>query len=156
MTDTYIVILILICIVLFLYIVYNIISFINADLYKKKYTELERGVYKYEPTSPTSVFNNYFYFYLYDYNINTLTFNKTNANIIFFPDGDIKLTENLYIHKNQLWLSLISWHYYRKFHKLKNHLVSIHDFEIMRNRVLDKHRERYHKLQNPDFKFLRG
>ena len=88
------------------------------ELYKKKYDELERGVYKYEPNHGQS-----HYFYLYSYDINTLTFTRTDVNIIFFPDGDIKLTDNLYIHKSLLFMSLVSWYYWRKFQKLKDTLT---------------------------------
>ena len=133
-------------------LIFNVVSYPNVKLYKKKYDELERGVYKYETS-----YGNSLYFYLYSYDINTLTFTRTNVNIIFFLDGDIKLTDNLYIHKSHLFLSLVSWYYWRKFQRLKDELVETYNIRNQRGRYEQSHHERYMKQKNKlDFKFFRG
>ena len=153
MTDVQITILIIFAVVFFVILIFNVVSYPNVELYKKKYDELERGVYKYEPApGPQSI-----YFYLFSYDINTLTFTRTDVNIIFFPDGDIKLTNNLYIHKSNLFMSLVSWYYWRKFQKLKDELIDMYNYRNQRGRYEQSHRERYVKQQNiSSFKFFRG
>jgi len=151
MTDSQIVISGFFALVFFVILIFNVVSYPNVKLYKKKYDELERGVYKYQPNHGQSR-----YFYLYSYDINTLTFTRTDVNIIFFLDGDIKLTNNLYIHKSHLFMSLVSWYYWRKFQKLNVELVDLYNY---RNQI-----ERYSQLRHNsnmeqnklDFKFLRG
>jgi hypothetical protein len=123
----------------------------DHGLYKKKYDELERGVYKYEPNVGQS-----HYFYLYSYDIHTLTFTRTDVDIIFFLDGDIKLTDNLYIHKSHLFMSLYSWYYYRKFHKLKNVLIRNYERESEVREAYIRASELRKKQNKLDFKFLRG
>jgi hypothetical protein len=123
----------------------------DHGLYKKKYDELERGVYKYEPNVGQS-----HYFYLYSYDIHTLTFTRTDVDIIFFLDGDIKLTDNLYIHKSHLFMSLYSWYYYRKFHKLKNVLIRNYERESEVREAYIRASELRKKQKKLDFKFLRG
>lgn len=152
MTDAQIVISVIFAVIFFVILIFNVVSYPNVELYKKKYNELERGVYKYEPNVGQS-----HYFYLYSYNINTLTFTRTNVDIIFFLDGDIKLTNNLYIHKSHLFLSLISWYYWRKFQRLKDELVETYNIRNQRGRYEQSHHERYMKQQNiSSFKFFRG
>ena len=152
MTDAQIVISGIFAVVFFVILIFNVVSYPNVELYKKKYDELERGVYKYEPNNGQSL-----YFYLYSYDINTLTFTRTDVDIIFFLDGDIKLTNNLYIHKSHLFLSLISWYYWRKFQKLKDELIDMYNYRNQRGRYEQSHRERYVKQQNiSSFKFFRG
>ena len=68
MTDAQIVISVIFAVVFFVILIFNVVSYPNVELYKKKYDELERGVYKYETN-----YGNSLYFYLYSYNINTLT-----------------------------------------------------------------------------------
>ena len=156
MTDAQIVISVIFAVVFFVILLFNVVSYPNVELYKKKYDELERGVYKYEPTPGLQSH----YFYLYSYDINTLTFTRTYVNIIFFPDGDIKLTDNLYIHKSHLFMSLVSWYYWRKFQKLKDELINQHNF----NEAYSRYRLGYleslqeqPKIQNiSSFKFFRG
>jgi len=138
MTDAQIVISVIFAVVFFVILIFNVVSYPNVDLYKKKYDELERGVYKYERSHGHSL-----YFYLYSYDINTLTFTRTGVNIIFFPDGDIKLTDNLYIHKSHLFMSLVSWYYWRKFQKLKDELIDLYNYRNQRGRY-----EHYVKKQN--------
>lgn len=153
MTNALIVISIIFAVVFFVILIFNVVSYPNVELYKKKYDELERGVYKYEPT----VGGYQIYFYLYNYDIHTLTFNRTGVNIIFFPDGDIKLTDNLYIHKSHLFMSLVSWYYWRKFQKLKDELIELYNYRNQRGRYEQSHHERYMKKQNiSPFKFFRG
>lgn len=153
MTEAQIVISVIFAVIFFVILIFNVVSYPNVKLYKKKYDELERGVYKYEPAEHTE--SNYFY--LYSYDITTLTFTRTDVSIIFFLDGDIKLTDNLYIHKSHLFLSLVSWYYWRKFQKLKDDTIREYNIrEGQRRRAQNIFDERS-KLQNKlDFKFLRG
>jgi hypothetical protein len=152
MTDAQIVISVIFAVIFFVILLFNVVSYPNVKLYKKKYDELERGVYKYQPDHGQSR-----YFYLYSYDINTLTFTRTDVNIIFFLDGDIKLTNNLYIHKSNLFMSLVSWYYWRKFQKLNDELVETYNIRNQRGRYEQSHREQYMKQQNKlDFKFFRG
>ena len=153
MTDAQTVILIIFAVIFSVVLIFNVVSYPNVELYKKKYDELERGVYKYEPApGPQSI-----YFYLFSYDINTLTFTRTDVNIIFFLDGDIKLTDNLYIHKSHLFMSLVSWYYWRKFQRLKDELVETYNIRNQRGRYEQSHHERYMKQKNKlDFKFFRG
>jgi hypothetical protein len=152
MTDTQLVISVIFAVIFFVILIFNVVSYPNVELYKKKYDELERGVYKYQPDHGQSR-----YFYLYSYDINTLTFTRTDVNIIFFLDGDIKLTNNLYIHKSNLFMSLVSWYYWRKFQKLNDELVETYNIRNQRGRYEQSHREQYMKQQNKlDFKFFRG
>ena len=158
MTDAQIVISVIFAVVFSVILLFNVVSYPNVELYKKKYDELERGVYKYEPTPGLQSH----YFYLYSYDINTLTFTRTDVNIIFFPDGDIKLTDNLYIHKSLLFMSLVSWYYWRKFQKLKDTLIRDYEYD---NHFRESYRriceatglDVYVKKQNiSPFKFFRG
>jgi hypothetical protein len=151
MTDTQSVISILGCVFLLIYVIMNLSYISDHGLYKKKYDELERGVYKYEPNVGQS-----HYFYLYSYDIHTLTFTRTDVDIIFFLDGDIKLTDNLYIHKSHLFMSLYSWYYYRKFHKLKNVLIRNYERESEVREAYIRASELRKKQKKLDFKFLRG
>jgi len=154
MTDAQIVISGFFALVFFAILIFNVVSYPNVKLYKKKYDELKRGVYKFEPNVGHSS-----YFYLYSYDIATVTFIRTGVNIIFFLDGDIKLTDNLYIHKRNLFMSFVKWYYWRKFHKLKDKLISDYNFSQAYRRMSssDRHRHFFVKKQNKlDFKFFRG
>jgi hypothetical protein len=157
MSDAQIVISVIFAVIFFVILIFNVVSYPNVKLYKKKYDELKRGVYKFEPSVGHSA-----YFYLYSYDINTLTFTRTDVSIIFFLDGDIKLTDNLYIHKSHLFMSLVSWYYWRKFQRLKDTLVRDYEYE---NRFREEYRRIYDvrgvdvylKKQNiSSFKFFRG
>ena len=151
MTDTQSVISILGCVFLLIYVIMNLSYVGDHGLYKKKYNELERGVYKYEPNVGQS-----HYFYLYSYDIHTLTFTRTDVDIIFFLDGDIKLTDNLYIHKSHLFMSLYGWYYWRKFQKLKNVLIRNYERESEVREAYIRASELRKKQKKLDFKFLRG
>ena len=152
MTDAQIVISILSGIIFFLYLVNNLLSLSNVELYMKKYDELKRGVYKYEPNLGLQSH----YFYLYSYDITTLTFTRTDVNIIFFLDGDIKLTDNLYIHKSHLFMSLVSWYYWKKFQKLKDELIVNYERGLDVRQIYDRAVELERKKNKLEFKFLRG
>ena len=152
MTDAQIVISVIFAVIFFVILIFNVVSYPNVKLYKKKYDEMLRGVYKFEPNVGHSA-----YFYLYTYDIDRVEFTRTDVNIIFFLDGDIKLTDNLYIHKSHLFLSLVSWYYWRKFQKLKDELVETYNIRNQRGRYEQSHQERYMKQHNKlDFKFFRG
>ena len=136
-----------------LYVIYNLASYMtNRELYQKKYQELQRGVYRYNGSHLDLI-----YFNLYTYDIASCTFHPTNCNIIFFPDGSVKLTENLYIHKSHWFWSLYSWYYLGKFQRLKDYHIQSHNFREAYRRMDGNHYERYMKQQiKKDFKFLRG
>jgi hypothetical protein len=152
MTDAQLVILVIFAVIFFVILIFNVVSYPNVKLYKKKYDELKRGVYKYEPAEHSE--SNYFY--LYSYDITTLTFTRTDTAIIFFLDGDIKLTNSSYIHKSHLFMSFVKWYYWRKFQKLNVELVDLYNY---RNQI-----ERYSQLRHNSnmeqnvstFKFFRG
>jgi hypothetical protein len=152
MTDTQLVISVIFAVIFFVILIFNVVSYPNVKLYKKKYNELERGVYKYEPAEHTE--SNYFY--LYSYDITTLTFTRTDVNIIFFLDGDIKLTDNLYMHKSHLFMSLVSWYYWRKFQKLKDELIDLDNWRNRRERYAQLRNDSYVAQNKLDFKFFRG
>ena len=59
MTDAQIVISVIFAVIFFVILIFNVVSYPNVKLYKKKYDELERGVYKYQPTEHSE--SNYFY-----------------------------------------------------------------------------------------------
>jgi hypothetical protein len=151
MTDAQIVISVIFAVIFFVILIFNVVSYPNVKLYKKKYDELERGVYKYQPDHGQSR-----YFYLYSYDINTLTFTRTDVNIIFFLDGDIKLTNNLYIHKSNLFMSLVSWYYWRKFQKLNDELVVNYERGLDVRQIYNRAVELERKRNKLEFKFLRG
>ena len=149
MSDTQTVISILGCVFLLIYVIMNLSYITDHETYKKKYNELERGVYKYEPNHGQSHF-----FYLYSYDINTLTFTRTDVGIIFFLDGDIKLTDNLYIHKSHLFMSLYAWYYWRKFHKLKDKLIRNYERDTEVREAYIRASELRKKQKKLEFKFL--
>lgn len=158
MTDAQIVISLIFAVIFFVIIIFNVVSYPNVKLYKKKYDELKRGVYKYEPNV-----GHYHYFYMHNYDIDTLIYTRTDVAIIFFSDGDIKLTNSLYIHKSHLFMSFVKWYHWTKFQKLKDELVRDyeynHHFSETFRRMSDTSRDLnvYIKKQNKlDFKFFRG
>jgi hypothetical protein len=153
MTDAQNVISILSAVFVLIITIMNFSSIHDYKVYKKKYDELFRGLYKYEPAP--GLHNTYFF--LYDYDINTQTRSRTNVEIIFFTGGDIKLTDNVYIHKSQLWMSFVSWYYYIKFHKLKDSAINEYNIrEGQRRRAQNLFDERSKLQNNLNFKFLRG
>ena len=153
MSDAQIVISVIFAIIFFIILIFNVVSHPNVELYKKKYDELKRGVYKFEPNVSHNA-----YFYLHTYDIATVTFIRTDVNIIFFLDGDIKLTDNLYIHKSHLFMSFYSWYYWKKFHKLKDKLIQDYTFQEAYRRMSSEDGRRHFFVKNEklDFKFLRG
>ena len=151
MTDAQIVISVIFAVIFFVILIFNVVSYPNVGLYKKKYDELKRGVYKFEPSVGRSK-----YFYLFSYDINTSTFTRTDVNIIFFVDGDIKLTDNLYIHKSHLFMSLISWYYWRKLQRLKDELIVNYERGLDVRQIYNRAVELERKRNKLEFKFLRG
>ena len=151
MSNTQLVISVIFAVIFFVILIFNLVSCPNVGLYKKKYDELKRGVYKYEPSPGLQSH----YFYLYSYNIDTVRFTKTNVDIIFFRDGDIKLTNNLYIHKSHLFMSLVSWYYWRKFQKLKDELIVNYERGLDIRQIYDRAVELERKKNNLEFKFFR-
>jgi hypothetical protein len=151
MTDAQLVISVIFAVIFFVILIFNVVSYPNVGLYKKKYDELKRGVYKFEPSVGRSK-----YFYLFSYDINTSTFTRTDVNIIFFVDGDIKLTDNLYIHKSHLFMSLISWYYWRKLQRLKDELIVNYERGLDVRQIYNRAVELERKRNKLEFKFLRG
>ena len=151
MTDAQLVISVIFAVIFFVILIFNVVSYPNVGLYKKKYDELKRGVYKFEPSVGRSK-----YFYLFSYDINTSTFTRTDVNIIFFLDGDIKLTDNLYIHKSHLFMSLISWYYWRKLQRLKDELIVNYERGLDVRQIYNRAVELERKRNKLEFKFLRG
>jgi hypothetical protein len=151
MTDAQLVISVIFAVIFFVILIFNVVSYPNVGLYKKKYDELKRGVYKFEPSVGRSK-----YFYLFSYDINTSTFTRTDVNIIFFVDGDIKLTDNLYIHKSHLFMSLISWYYWRKLQILKDELIVNYERGLDVRQIYNRAVELERKRNKLEFKFLRG
>ena len=152
MTDVQLVISVIFAVIFFVILIFNVVSYPNVGLYKKKYDELKRGVYKYQPTEHSE--SNYFY--LYSYDITTLTFTRTDVNIIFFLDGDIKLTDNLYIHKSHLFMSFVKWYHWRKFQKLKDELIVNYERGLDVRQIYNRAVELERKRNKLEFKFLRG
>jgi hypothetical protein len=150
MTDAQLVISVIFAVVFFVILIFNVVSYPNVKLYKKKYDELKRGVYKFEPSVGRSK-----YFYLFSYDIDTVTFTRTDVNIIFFLNGDIKLTDNLYIHKSHLFMSFVSWYYWRKFQKLKDELIVNYERGLDVRQIYDRAVELERKKNKLEFKFLR-
>jgi hypothetical protein len=153
MTDAQNVISILSAVFVLIITIMNFSSIHDYKVYKKKYDELFRGLYKYEALGH----HGNAHFFSYDYDINTQTRSRTNVAIIFFIGGDIKLTDNVYIHKSQLWMSFVSWYYYIKFHKLKDSAINEYNIrEGQRRRAQSLFDERSKLQNNLNFKFFRG
>jgi hypothetical protein len=151
--DSTIVIEILTGIALFIYIGLQLQAIPDIARYKELYKLMNRDVYKFEPqTSRSAIFRKY------DYDIRRLEFYPIGDHIIFFPDGDIKLDENLYIHKSTRYGNLFSWYYYNKFCKLRDEKIDIHNWREMRERYSQlRHNDYMGQHQNKSsFKFLRG
>lgn len=142
---------VLACVFLLIYIIMNASYISDHEMYRKKYKDLQRGIYRFQSNDGSNV-----HFNLYSYDIESVTFQSTNCEIIFFADGDIKLTENLYIHKSHLFMSLYSWYYWRKFQKLKWEKILSNEYRERAMRLEDSRREHYMNQQKKDFKFLRG
>ena len=126
-------------------IILNFFNLSDVKCFYKVAKEFRRGDYKYH----TKLFDQ-------------ITFRRIDdrEEIIFFPDGSIKVMNDVYIHKSMLWLSIFSMYYYWKFHKLKDRDIKEHTIrEQYRQIVIDREGRRYDvyiKKHNPSFKFFRG
>ena len=138
---------------LVVFVVMNLTMMSNNKIYKEKYESLRNGVYRFDAR-----LGDHIYFKKQGYNSENVWFDYSHREIIFFPDGDIKLEENVYIHKRLIMLHLYGWYYWRKFQRLKDHLIQQHNFREAYRRMSGDHYERYMKQQRQrtDFKFLRG
>lgn len=80
--------------------------------------------------------------------------------IIFFPDGSIRVMNHVYIHKSMVWMSVFNMYYYWDFHKSKEYYVNQHKaMEEYRQINLQREGRQYDvyiKKHNSSFKFFRG
>ncbi len=155
MSDTQIVISILTGIALFIYVGLHLQAIPDIRRYEELYDLMNGDHYKFAPqTSRSAIFRRYVYHRTTGTNI------PSGDHIIFFPDGDIKLNDNLYIWKSTMVGNLIRWYYHRKFSKLKDEKIREYNIrEAFRRAGENRESElykRYIRQQNLDFKFLRG
>ena len=80
--------------------------------------------------------------------------------IIFFPDGSVRVMNDVYIHKSMLWMSVFNMYYYWQFHKSKEFYVNQHKATEEYRRINLQREGRqydvYIKKHNSSFKFFRG
>jgi len=77
--------------------------------------------------------------YKYSKLLDLIYFNYDREEIIFFPDGAIRLKEGVYIHLSFIhWFSPYSIYYRRKFNKIKDSLIYHHQLNEMRERELNR------------------
>jgi len=162
MADTTIVIEILTGIFLFIYIGLHLEAIHDVKKYREIYDLLNRDVYKFEPNvSNSSIFRRYVY------DRTTMESRPIGDCVIFFPDGDIKLNDNLYIWKSTMFANLFRWYYLRKFNNLKDEKIREYNiresFRRSRESLQSHLYERYMRdyggtttQSKSDFKFLRG
>lgn len=162
MTDTTIVIEILTGIALFIYIGLQLQATPDIKRYQELYDLMNGDHYKFTPqTSRSAIFRRYVYDRTTGTNI------PIGDHIIFFPDGDIKLNDNLYIWKSTMVGNLIRWYYHRKFSKLKDEKIREYNIREAFRRAGENREsflyERYMRQHEGtateykiDFKFLRG
>jgi hypothetical protein len=80
--------------------------------------------------------------YKYSKSFDLTYFNYNHEEIIFFPDGAIRLKSHVYIHLSFIyWFSPYSIYYKRKFNKVKESLIYHHQLNEMRERELDRWRD---------------
>ena len=155
MTDTQIVISVLTGIAFFIYGGLHLQAIPDIERYQQLYKLMADEVYKFEPHAGHSAI-----FRRYVYDRTTGTNIPISDCIIFFPDGDIKLNDNLYIWKSTMVGNLIRWYYHRKFSKLKDEKIREYNIrEAFRRAGENRESElykRYMRQQNLNFKFLRG
>ncbi len=129
-------------------LVYLLLNFMNLSdikLFYKVAKELRRGDYKYHAKL-----------------MGQITFRRIDdrEEIIFFPDGSIKVMKEVYIHKSMLWMSVFNMYYYWDFHKSKEFYVNQHNaMEEYRQINLQREERMYNvyvKKHNSSFKFFRG
>jgi hypothetical protein len=69
--------------------------------------------------------------YKYSKPLDLIYFNYGHEEIVFFPDGSIRLKSGVYIHLSFIhWFSPYSLYYARKFNKVKEILIHHHQREI--------------------------
>jgi hypothetical protein len=123
----------------------NFFNLSDVKCFYKVAKELRRGDYKYHAK-------------LFD----QITFRRIDdrEEIIFFPDGSIKVMKEVYIHKSMVWMSVFNMYYYWKFHKEKKYYLNAHKaMEDYRKIILEREGRQYDvyiKKHNSSFKFLRG
>ena len=129
-------------------IILNASNIGDVKWFYKVAKELKRGDYKYHTNF-----------------INQITFRRIDdrEEIIFFPDGSIKVMDDVYIHKGMVWMSVFSMYYYWKFHKLKDEAIQRYrinmirdEFNQIRTNRTDNYQNIYVKKHNSSFKFFRG
>ncbi len=129
-------------------LVYLLLNFMNLSdikLFYKVAKELRRGDYKYHAKL-----------------MGQITFRRIDdrEEIIFFPDGSIKVMNDVYIHKSMVWMSVFNMYYYWEFHKSKEFYVNQHKaMEEYRRINLQREGRQYDvyiKKHNSSFKFFRG
>jgi len=162
MTDTQIVISVLTGIALFIYIGLHLQAVPDIRTYMELYDLMNNDQYKFAPqTSRSAIFRRYVYDRTTGTNI------PIGDHIIFFPDGDIKLNDNLYIWKSTMVGNLIRWYYHRKFSKLKDEKIREYNIreafrragENRESVLYDRYMRQYSGTTTEykiDFKFLRG
>ena len=80
--------------------------------------------------------------YKYSKLLDLIYFNYGREEIIFFPDGAIKLTNGVYIHLSFIsWFSPYSLYYRRKFNKVRDRIIAQHALDNLYERELDRWRD---------------
>jgi hypothetical protein len=126
-------------------IILNFFNLSDVKCFYKVAKEFRSGDYKYHAK-------------LFD----QITFRRIDdrEEIIFFPDGSIKVMKEVYIHKSMVWMSVFNMYYYWKFHRLKDREIKEHTIrEQYRQIVIDREGRRYDvyiKKHDSSFKFFRG
>ena len=154
MSDVQIVISILTGIALFIYIGFQLQAIPDIRRYQELYKLMADEVYKFEPHAGHSAI-----FRRYAYDRTTGTSRPVSDSIIFFPDGDIKLNDNLYIWKSTMVGNMIRWYYHRKFNKLKDEKIDVYNWREMRERYSQLRHDAYMRPfraeeLKKEFKFL--
>jgi len=155
MTNMQIVMLVLTSVFLFIFIGLHLSALPDVQKYMEIYDLMDRDVYKFEPHAGHSS-----RFRLYDYSIVRSEFYPSDACIIFFPDGDIKLNDNLYIWKSTMYGNIFRWYYHRKFCKLRDAKIDLYNWREMRERnaqhLHNAYIQQFKNKNKLSFKFLRG
>lgn len=126
-------------------IILNFSNIGDVKWFHKVSNELKRGDYKYNGKL-----------------IDQIVFRRVDdrEEMIFFPDGSIRVMDDVYIHKSMVWMSVFSMYYYWKFHRLKDREIKEHTIrEQYRQIVIDREGRRYDvyiKKHDSPFKFFRG
>jgi hypothetical protein len=127
------------------YLLLNLMNLSDVKCFYKVSKELWKGDYKYHGKL-----------------IDQIIFRRIDdrEEMIFFPDGSIKVMDDVYIHKSMLWMSVFSVYYYWKFNRLKDSIIREHTIsEQFRQIRIDREERMYNvyvKKHNSPFKFFRG